>query len=100
MKKLIIFESILILFFVLAWNVSKAEEKIDFSDLFDDNKEKKSVFELLEEQNEIDEYNKKREVWIAECYLDVRKESEIVSDLDARLVNRHCKTLGYEKYPK
>jgi len=27
MKKLIIFESILILFFVLAWNVSKADSK-------------------------------------------------------------------------
>jgi len=29
MKKLIIFESILILFFVLAWNVSKADPKLD-----------------------------------------------------------------------
>lgn len=29
MKKLIIFESILIIFFVLAWNISKADPKLD-----------------------------------------------------------------------
>ena len=87
MKKLILFESILILFFVLAWNVSKAEEK-------------KSILELLEEQNEIELINEKRKIWIAECYLDARKESEIGSDLDAKFVNKHCTNLGYDKYPK
>jgi hypothetical protein len=29
MKKLVIFESTLILFFVLAWNISKADPKLD-----------------------------------------------------------------------
>ena len=33
MKKLIIFESILIIFFILAWNVSKADEKFKTEDL-------------------------------------------------------------------
>ena len=81
MKKLIIFEIILIIFFVLVWNVSKTEVVINVTDLLDGNKEK-------------------RKAWIAECYLDARKKSEIVSDLDAKLVNQHCYTLGYEKYPK
>ena len=36
MKKLILFESILILFFVLAWNVGKAEEKLDLTGILDD----------------------------------------------------------------
>lgn len=81
MKKLIIFESILILFFVLSWNISKAEKKIDLSDI-------------------LDKYKEKREVWIAECYLDARKDAEIVSDTDADLVNMHCINLGYDKYPK
>lgn len=87
MKKLILFEAILILFFVLAWNVSKADEK-------------KSIFELLDESNEIESVKEKRKIWIAECYLDAREESEIGSDLDARFVNKHCTTLGYEKYPE
>ena len=81
MKKLILFETILILFFILAWNMSKAEVKINITDLLDDNKEK-------------------RDVWIAECYLDARKDAEIVSDSDAGLVNMHCTNLGYDKYPK
>ena len=85
MKKLILFESILILFFVLAWNVGKAEEKLDFTGILDDN---------------LDLNKEKRDVWIAECYLDARKDAEIVSDTDAGLVNMHCNNLGYDKYPK
>lgn len=87
MKKLILFEAILILFFVFAWNLSKANEK-------------KSIIDLLDESNEIESIKEKRKIWIAECYLDAREDSEIGSDLDARLVNKHCTTLGYEKYPE
>lgn len=84
MKKLILFESILILFFVLAWNVSKAEDQIDYGNILDN----------------LDLNKEKRDVWIAECYLDARKDAEIVSDTDAGLVNMHCNNLGYDKYPK
>ena len=66
MKKLFIFKSVLILFFVLAWNVSKAEKFVP-PELLDD----------------IDFYKEKREVWIAECYLDARKDAEICCGLQS-----------------
>ena len=50
MKKLIIFESILILFFVLAWNVSKAD--------LDDSRTKEYCISLKEEIYELMKYLK------------------------------------------
>ena len=67
-----------------AWNIGKAEEELDFTGILDDYRF----------------YKEEREVWIAECYLDARKDAEIVSDTDAGLVNMHCNNLGYDKYPK
>ena len=54
MKKLIIFESILILFFVMAWSVSKSENNVfgyghldcgEMINLYDENEPNKTVFE-------------------------------------------------------
>ena len=42
----------------------------------------------------------KREAWVAKCYLDARKDADIVNDSDAVFVREYCKTLSYEKYPK
>ena len=48
----------------------------------------------------IDPYECKREAWVAKCYLDARKDSEINSDSDAQFIQYNCQTLSYEKYPK
>ena len=42
----------------------------------------------------------KREAWVAKCYLDARKDSEIKSDSDAQFIQYNCRVLSFEKYPK
>jgi hypothetical protein len=60
----------------------------------------KQEYTPIEDANERDKYNNSRKLWIADCYLKARKDSEIKSDNDAIYVNKHCTTLGYEKYPE
>lgn len=78
---------LLTLFLLLPINlISKAPDKQEYT--------------TIEDANERDEYNNSRKLWIADCYLKARKDSEIKSDNDAIYVNKHCTTLGYDKYPK
>lgn len=62
--------------------------------------EKLEEFKDMEEKKEVDQNLQKRNVWIAKCYLDARKDADISTDNDALLVQKYCQTLGYDEYPK
>lgn len=62
MKKIIIFESILILFFVLAWNVSKADEKSDYCNIIDKQIEKRISSVIMLDEIFADKDSNKKEI--------------------------------------
>ena len=69
-------------------------------ELFGDSEKILTFEDAKELENQEKEYNNNRKLWIADCYLKARKDSEIKSDNDAIFVNKHCTTLGYDKYPE
>lgn len=90
----------------LSWSSESKSLREEFLEKLDEIKKennKKLTFEEFKnykDEKTVDENFEKRNIWMAKCYLDARKDAEVASNYDALFVKDVCRTLGHEKYPK
>ena len=89
----------------LSWSSEFKTTREEFLEKLDEIKKennKKLTFEEFKNHKDekiVDENFEKRNIWMAKCYLDARKDAEVASNYDALFVKDVCRTLGYEKFP-